>query len=299
MGNLCPTTGRVDAKERMRDLMHARSRQLEFEIRLQQNLKQSLDQRAADIATNAQRQRRPPTDAELLEVRRLVYGSKVSERNIAAYEKRLFACKALESTYLQAADNIDEHELNQQIVNEAKKLNIRLDDYEQTIEQTRALHDDLETMNDHLSDARTEANDSIQVDAKELDAQVSALFKAAPDSKEWQYRGVAIPASTASHTLGGNHYSHGNGYADDIKSDAHLVTNQEFGSRHQSVFRERLGLGPNRPRSTPDTQPLLPTRNSYIHKLTHAPSVHGDSEDEDYEDNDEALRNQRLLLFSD
>lgn len=322
MGNLCPTTGSIEskAKERMRDLMHTRARQLEFDIKLQTKLKEEVDQRAMDIATQAQRAGRQPTDNELLEVRRLLYSSKVCERNIASYERSLFGAKALESTYLQAYDNMDEHELNRKIINEAKKLNINLSEFEQTIEQTRSLHEDLETVNDTLTDARAEAGNSLQMDATELDAQVAKLFKAAPNSNEWQFRGVApISRATAIH----EEPIELDDYKNNNNNNVHMVTTEEFGSRHnQSVFSERLGLlgtttankrSHVRPRTTgSQNEPLLSrnharkpanhsnsNNNTYMNRLTDASTTDLGSDIDSADEEERSDRRQTLQLLLD
>lgn len=278
MGNwLCPITGREHAKEKIRELLHGRTQQLDFEIRLQENMKQGANRKLADITRNVHAARRHPTDDELLAAKRLLHQVKVCERNIANYEKSLLAIQALESTYLQAYDNMDDHKLSQELRAHARELNIDLGELQNTIEDKQALHEDLETMNEHMNESRAEAMETLQLETSDLHAEVSQLFKARPDDTQWQFRGV-VPTRNAPPSM-----LYSTGYDDEKQArDRRAVTNQDFEAHHNSVFADRLGLAPSS-RGASKTR----KRNGYMDRLLQPASTasehySSESDDEEY-----------------
>lgn len=242
MGNLCPNLGLSPAAEAKRDIhqqIQKRITKLTYMIRAEGTQKQAYNRELCDLVQRVRMHGSKPSDDDLRKAVSLEKNIRRCASNIQEFLERLEGTRDLEAEFKRSHDNIDEHEMNVRIVTRARQLGVNLDEYEQTADAKRSLHEDLVTMNDHLSEARAEVTTNTRVDEDEVRDTVARLFVNGASQQEQEMRGVATEPyqdSVWTDTALAQPREHKSAPLD------HWVTNNDFEAKYRNVYADRLGL---------------------------------------------------------
>lgn len=274
----------VEAKRDIHQEIQKRITKLQYMIRAEGTQKQAYNRELCDLVQRVRAMGARPSDDDLRKAVSLEKNIRRCASNIQEFLERLEGARDLESEFKRSHDNIDEHQMNERIVMQARRLGVNLDEYEQTADAKRSMHEDMVTMNDHLADARAETTTHTRVDEEDVRDAVSRLFVQGTTRSELEMRGVAdTPFASAAWTE----------TPPQADSMDHWVTNRDFEAKYRNVYADRLGLAsapagamPSRATATTTTTKNPGPGNLYLRGLIQSGSLNTPY-DTDLSDNDE------------